>query len=350
MTCDDKITVRQGIKLLDDCGYGIILITDENQKLMGIFTDSDFRKIVLNGSSLQQPICKVMNDSPVTLEKKDTNIKNIKLLMQRKDKIIWQLPILENGIVIDLVVESDLVSSKNIQPSYKKINQPVPVVIMAGGKGTRLDPITRIIPKPLVPIGDKTILEIIMDKLSKFGLDNFLISINYKGSMIKNFIEDLDTNYNIRYIEESQYLGTVGSLNLIRNDFNSSIIVTNCDVILDIDYGHFLKFHLKNNFDITLVGSVMHHTIPYGICNISESGELLSLKEKPEMDFLINSGMYLIDSKCLQFIPSNERFDMTDLIHAVKQDSKKIGVYPIRDGSWIDIGQLGEYKSLIERL
>lgn len=340
----ENLSIRDALKKLDEGGHGIIQIVDDNKILKGIFTDSDFRKIVLKKIDLDTSITKVMNKNPIVINKKSANKEEIQALMQTN--AIWQLPIVDNGKVVDLVVESDLFDLGKTHHN-DIIESPIPVLIMAGGKGTRLDPITRIIPKPLVPIGEKTIIEIIMNKFSENGINEFIISINYKGSLIKTFIKESVTNYNIKFLEEESYLGTIGSLKLLENKLDTPIFVANCDILLDISFKDLLTFHYNNKFDMTLVGSMLHHALPYGVCDVLESGELISIKEKPEMDYLINAGMYIINPDCLRYIPKNDFFDATDLIKSLKDNGKNVGVYPIRDSVLLDIGQLEEYKKII---
>ena len=223
-------------------------------------------------------------------------------------------------------------------------------VIMAGGKGTRLDPFTRILPKPLIPIGDKTILEIIIDKFMDYRVNHFYISVNHKAKIIKSYFEELDPDYDLTFLYEEKPLGTVGALKQLEGKIEGNIVLTNCDIIIDADYADILKNHRDNNNGITVVASLKHYNIPYGICEIENGGTLVCIKEKPEYDFLVNTGMYIIDSKLVKFIPENEFFHITHLIEAVQKQGTRIGVYPISENSWIDTGEWVEYKNAIEKL
>ena len=218
---------------------------------------------------------------------------------------------------------------------------------MAGGKGTRLDPFTRILPKPLIPLGEKTVIEIIIDSFVECGVGKFYISVNYKSKIIKSYFEELNPPYAIEYIHEDKPLGTAGSLRYLRGNLETSLIVTNCDVIIKADYRDIVEHHLANRNDITLVASLKNYNIPYGVCDIENGGVLIRIQEKPEYNFLVNTGIYLLRPETLELIPENEFFDITHLIEKAKGAGGKIGVYPISDKSWIDTGEWAEYKNAI---
>ena len=221
---------------------------------------------------------------------------------------------------------------------------------MAGGKGTRLDPFTRIFPKPLIPIGDNPIIEIIMDKFAKYGMKSFIISVNTKAKMIKAYFEDSRSKYNISFIDEDKPLGNIGALRFLEGKLKTPFFISNCDIIVECDYTKIYEFHQQHNCDLTIVGSLQHYTIPYGVCDIENGGILKSIKEKPEYDLLVNTGMYVFNPDILKFIPKNEFFNIPDLIKKLKKARKKIGVYPVSEKSWIDVGKLSEYKKHINIL
>lgn len=218
---------------------------------------------------------------------------------------------------------------------------------MAVGKGTRLDPFTRILPKALIPIGDKPIIEVIMDKYAEFGMTVFYVSVIHKARMIKAFFEDFHSDYNISFVNEGKPLGTVGSLKLLEGKINSPFFVSNCDIIINTDYTKIYKFHRKNKYDLTLVASMQHHPILYGVCKIENGGMLKEFTEKPECDFLVNIGFYVLNPDILEFIPESKYFDMTDFMNILKQRNKTIGAYPISEKSWIDIGW-EKYKETLD--
>jgi len=244
-----------------------------------------------------------------------------------------------NRIIIDVI---------NKKPFKKSSN--IPVIIMAGGKGTRLDPFTRILPKPLIPIGNEPIIEIIMNEFSGYGVSEFHLTLNDKSKMIKAYFHDHSFKYKIHFIEEKKPLGTAGALRLIPLNNVCSIIVTNCDIIIKDDYNRIIEYHEEMENDITLIGSLQHYKVPYGVCKVGEKGNLKSIMEKPEYDYLSNTGFYILEKSILKLIPKDRYFDMTDLINKALGDNFKVGVYPVSDRSWIDIGQWEEYRKAVNAL
>ena len=338
-------SIRNSMKTMDDTGQGILIIYKKN-KIFGIVTDGDIRRAILRGVDLEDCVGKIANTNFIFISdtKDEGEIENIFKTTKAR-----HIPVLENNKLIDIIIEEDFFLKKHKSLSYRKIIN-IPVVIMAGGKGTRLDPFTRILPKALIPIDNKPIIEIIMDKFAEFGMTNFYISVNNKSKMIKAFFEDFHSKYNISFIDENIPLGTAGGIKYLENRIDTPFFVSNCDIIIQCDYFKIYKFHKKGKFDLTLVSSIQHHIIPYGVCKLESNGSLKTIKEKPEYNFLVNTGMYILNPNILQFIPKNKSFDMTDLIKCLKEEKKKVGVYPISEKSWIDIGQWEEYKKTISVL
>ncbi|MBO8132047.1 MAG: CBS domain-containing protein [Candidatus Marinimicrobia bacterium] len=337
-------TIRESIKRMDEIGIGFIAVTNEFGKICGVVTDGDFRRAILKGVSLDDDVIKIANKRFISIDPKysDKEIKDI-----FKKNPIKHIPVIKNGKLVDLIIKEKFYSGEE-SIKYNQIN--LPVVIMAGGRGERLDPFTRILPKPLIPIGDKTVIEIIMDEYAKFGMKNFYISINYKGKMIKAYFEDFAGDYNISFIQEEKPLGTIGALKYLVGEIYTPFCVSNCDIIIKSDYTEIYKFHKKNGYIITIVCSLQHHIIPYGICEIENGGILKMFIEKPRYDLLVNTGMYIFNPEVLDYIPKNEAFDITDLIKIILKKGKRVGVFPISEKSWLDVGQWEEYKETIKYL
>jgi NDP-sugar pyrophosphorylase family protein len=226
--------------------------------------------------------------------------------------------------------------------------EQIPVVIMAGGFGTRLYPFTKVIPKPLLPVGDKTIIELIIAKFRNFGAKDFILTLNYKANFIKAFFSDLNPDYNVEFIKESKPLGTAGSLGYLLGRLDKPFFVSNCDILIDTDLRKFYRFHLENDFDLTLIAAIIPFKIPYGVCNVNSDFTLKSLSEKPTTYHFVNTGMYILNPDVLRLIPRNEYFDMPQLLNKIISEGGRVGVYPISNRSWKDYGQAQKFKKFLQ--
>ena len=234
--------------------------------------------------------------------------------------------------VIDYVADNI-----NLDKPSLKNNKKIEIIIMAGGLGTRLKPYTNVLPKPLLPFKNKTIIENVISKFTTYGLNKFIISLNYKNILIKSFFKELSPNFKVSFLEENKPLGTAGILYKLKNK-NKNYIISNCDVIFDLDYNDLIKFHEKKKFDITLVAAAQKDKIPYGVCKV-QNNRLQNIVEKPEKNYLANTGLYLVNSKVFKLIKKNENISFVDLINKAVSKKMNIGVYPITSNAWIDLGQ-----------
>ena len=200
------------------------------------------------------------------------------------------------------------------------------VVILAGGFGTRLSEYTDSIPKPMVPIGGKPIIEHIIDKFVALGSSVFYVTVNYKAKILKAYFEELQPEYSVSFIDETKPLGTAGSLKFLYDKINEPFIVTNCDTIIKTDYFDLYEFHNKNNYDITLVASMKNYIIPYGTCELNGEGHLKKINEKPEFDFLANTGLYVLNPEIIKLIKEKRIYHFTDLINDAKKGKPVIGI------------------------
>jgi len=338
-----KITIKQALKHMDEAGEKMLLVADENRRLLGTVTDGDIRRWILKGDSLSDSVSKVMNKSPIFLSEGYGEEEARDLMVSQ---VIECVPVLnKNKQIVSAIRWLDLFEKRITK--HKPIN--IPIVIMAGGIGSRLSPFTNILPKPLMPIGDKPIVELIMDKFIEFGCKDIYLSVNHKSSILKAYFRDHQHNYKIKYIEEGTPLGTIGSLYLAKDKLKSTFILSNCDILIEADYYDIVKFHNDNKNLITLIVSLKHYTIPYGVCEIENGGILKSIKEKPEYDFLVNTGSYILEPDVLRDIPRNKIYHATDLITAYIEKGKKIGVYPVSEKSWLDMGQWEEYQKNLKK-
>jgi len=339
-----KITVRQALKQMDEAGEKILFVVDDTKRLLGVVTDGNIRRWILRGGSLVQPISKAMHKRPIILHEGYTKEQAKEMMLKYSIECI---PVVSSDKkILSAIWWHDIFENKAI--SKKKIK--LPIVLMAGGEGTRLSPFTSVLPKPLMLIGDKPISEIIMERFSQYGCRLFYMSVNYKSNIIKAYFDDFNHPYKIHFINEKKPLGTAGSLSLLKNNIKTTFFVTNCDIIIEADYSDILSFHKQNGNHITLVGSMKHYTIPYGICRTGRAGILNAIEEKPEYDYLVNTGMYVLEPEIMKFVPKGKLFHMTDLMRICMKSGKKVAVYPISEKSWMDMGQFEELKEMLKKV
>lgn len=340
-----SLTVVDAMGMIDTNARGILFIADDNNVLLGCVTDGDIRRWILKTGELSTSVNHVMNKSPKYLYVEQ---KNKAYSMMRK-KTITAVPILNNEMqIVDIVVlnEEDRVT----EGKTKKSLSQVPVIIMAGGKGTRLYPYTKILPKPLIPIGETPIVERIIDCYLEYGVKKFFMSVNYKKSMIKSYFNDISTDYEIKYVEEDKPLGTCGSIKLIENKFVEPLFVANCDALILADYADIYDYHVDSGNMITVVSALKNITIPYGVIHSTQNGELVDIEEKPKLSYCINTGMYIINPDVIEMIPDDEVFHMTDLVKKVMNQGGKVGTYPVSEDSFLDMGELSEMKRMEQKL
>jgi len=340
-------TIKSVLKKLGDSAEKVLLIVDDNgRKLLGTITDGDIRSLILRGGGLSGSIEGIYNEHPLFIHEKDYEPSVIRDIFLNKK--VTMLPVVDEDMnVVDLLTWSKFFS----EPEARILQEvDMPVIIMAGGKGTRLDPFTKVLPKPLVPIGEKPIAELIIDEFRKYGIDKYFFTLNYKAELIESYFDGMEKDYAVHYIRENDFYGTAGSLILLKDKVNGSFIVSNCDVIVKADYADVAKIHMKNNADLTILSSIKHYKIPYGVVDFGKGGRVREIKEKPEYSFVINTGVYIINSDMLEFIPENAHFDMTDLIRILIKNGKNVITYPVNENDYIDIGEWEEYKRAVNRL
>ena len=343
LTIKSCCTVREALKKLDETAKNIVLVVDSNDMFLGTVTDGDIRRWILKSGSMDTPVTEVMNSEATVLYENERNM--AKDIMKKKS--ITAVPILNRDKgVVDVLF---LYNFEDISKSNENLKN-TPVVIMAGGLGTRLYPYTKILPKPLIPIGDTPILERIIDKFKNYSVTDFYLTVNYKKNMIKSYFSDLEKSYNVHYVDEDKPLGTGGSLSLLKGVINQTFFVSNCDILIDAEYDDILKHHKSSGNKVTVVTSVKNFTIPYGVFRLNENGEINEIQEKPEYSYLINTGMYVLEPEVLNDIPDDEFYNLPDIVEKYMKDKVKVGIYPISEQSWMDMGQLSEMKDMVDRI
>jgi dTDP-glucose pyrophosphorylase len=340
-----ELSMQQAMEQLEKTAQKVLFVVDDGNRMFGSLTDGDIRRWILSGGSIDASVESSCHRTPFFVEE-GYDFEQVRASMLERN--ISCVPVLNQRMeILDLLFWDEVFKGKVHQRAAKTLD--IPVVIMAGGKGTRLDPFTKILPKPLIPIGDKTVIEIILDSFLKFGVKHFFISINYKSKIIKSFFEELNPPYTVEFIEEDTPLGTAGSLQFLRDRITEYFILTNCDIIISTDYPALIDFHVKNQCDMTLVASMKNYRIPYGVCVLENGGKLKEIDEKPGYNFLVNTGMYVVNRQTLRHIPEREMFHITHLIEKIKKSGGNIGVFPIRDKAWIDTGEWSEYKKALKQ-
>jgi len=339
-----KILVSPDYALIDclqqmnDAGLQLLLVIDADQRLIGTVTDGDVRRALLRNRGLDIKIAEVMCAHPCTVTEGTSTDKIRRLMLDRN---LRHVPVIDSeGRIIDLILWTDLFGQKVSQRMEK-------VVIMAGGKGTRLDPFTKILPKPMIPLGDKPVIETIMDGFYSNGFNEFILSLGYKADIVRLYFLESDSRpYHVDFIHEDKPLGTAGSLSLLKGQLKDTSIVTNCDIILEADYSDILNFHREKNYDITVIGALKNFVIPYGVLQ-TEDGHLIDINEKPSSNYLVNTGVYIIEPAVISLIPESQFMNMTDLIVKAKNEGLKVGVYSF-EGRWFDVGQWDEYRKTLK--
>ncbi|WP_346847876.1 nucleotidyltransferase family protein [uncultured Clostridium sp.] len=339
---NEEISIRQAAKILDKTAKQVLLITEDN-KLKAVLTDGDIRRWILKSGDLSAPIKEIANYSPKYIT--ETERYKAKRLMKKYS--ISSIPVVSiEGEVKSIIFWNDL----DMSSVEKKPSLDIPVVIMAGGLGTRLYPYTKILPKPLIPIGDIPIVERIINRFKGFGCNEYYLTVNYKKNMIKAYFEEVVKNYNIYYIEEDKPLGTGGSLYYLKDKIKSTFFVSNCDILIDSDYEAMYDYHKENKNFITMICAVKNMVIPYGVVNLNSEGNIQSMVEKPEYSFLTNTGMYIIEPEALQLIKEDTFIHLPDIAKECMDKGMKVGVYPITERAWMDMGQPDEMQEMMKRL
>ena len=343
----DKQSIYTAMQLLQKTAEQCLIVVNSKNKYEGTITDGDIRRYILNGNNLDNSIKEVYNKNSFYFSKSEFDLAKVKRLILRNNLPI--IPIIDkNRYPIEYYNRDNIELKNDKKSSQKKLD--VPVVIMAGGRGTRLKPFSQVLPKPLIPINDKTLIEHVIDRFKLSGISKLFLTINYKSRIIKSYFNELDKDYKISYIKEDKELGTAGGLYLLRNRIKKPFFVSNCDTIIKEDYAKIYEFHLKEKNHITLVAAMKKYVIPFGICEVHKNGQLKDIKEKPKSNYLINTGMYVVNHDLLKFIPKNRKYDFTEFIDQLIKKRKKVGIFPVVEDLWIDVGQWPEYKKSIRLL
>lgn len=337
-------SLLDAMKQMDEVKVKILMVFND-EHFEGLITIGDIQRAIIKNIALKEPVSRILNKNKIygnQLEGEDS----IREKMRRMRAEV--MPILdEDDELVDVWFWDDLFKKVELS-EREKID--LPVVIMAGGKGTRLKPITNVIPKPLVPIGDKTILETILDQFEEIGCTKFYMSVNYKADIMKYYLSQLDHKYDIEFFQEDKPLGTIGSVSLLKDKITTPFFVSNCDSINEQDYRDVYDYHVSNHNDLTIVTMVKSFKIPYGVIETGEDGLMVALSEKPELTYQVNTGVYILNPSCIEEIPEGEFFHITHLMEKIKARGGRVGCFPVSEHAWKDMGEWPEYLKMIEVL
>ena len=332
-------TVLEALRKLDETGQRILFIAPEG-RLQAALTDGDIRKFFLRGGTPDQTVDRAANYHPLSLPIAERGRAREVLQAHRIDA----LPILDKrGVITDIVF-----AYKLDVDNRKRVD--IPVVMMAGGLGTRLYPYTKILPKPLIPVGEQPIAELIIDRFRDFGCHDFTMIVNYKRGMIKSYFTDLEKDYTVHFADEDVFMGTGGGLCLLKGKIQSPFFFTNCDTLLDVDFGDIYEYHKKHGNLVTMICAFKHYTVPYGVVELGQDGGIAAMREKPELDFLTNTGVYVVEPRVVEEMRDGEVIGFPDVIERYRAAGEKVGVYPIGENSWMDMGQMEELEKMRRKL
>jgi dTDP-glucose pyrophosphorylase len=323
----------EAVKIVDSGGGQIAIVTDGNNRLLGVITDANIREALLAGKDFNSPCSIAMTATPIA----------INVVSDFEDRLdvmrghhISQLPLIDDeGRVVDVALLMEMVSPQSI---------PNPVMIMAGGLGSRLGHLTTAVPKPLLNVGSRPLLETILHQAIDQGFREFFFSVNYKAEMIINHFGDGSRwGVEIKYLREQALLGTAGSLSMLPKGLDKNIIVINGDILTKVDFRRMLSMHSLNKAELTVAVKESTHTVPYGVVEIGRNSMITSFREKPTQTYFINAGMYVISPAALAHVPSNTYFDIPSLLEVLFQNRMGISAFPIRE-YWLDIGKMQDYE------
>lgn len=339
------ITIVEAMGKIDLNSAGILYIVDEDDRLTGSLTDGDIRRWIIKTGNLEGQVSQVFYKDVRYVFESETDL----CARMMESMKINSLPVVDSGMHIkDVIFQKGYLKEGAVKKSCAL--KDIPIIIMAGGKGTRLYPYTKILPKPLIPIGEIPILERIMERFHEFGADEFYLTVNYRKEMIKSYFSEIKHDYMIHYVEEHKPLGTAGSIRLIEKHFSTPIVITNCDSLIEADYGKVLEYHKSSKNELTIVSSLKNTRIPYGVLHCGKNGIITTMEEKPQLSYFINTGMYVVNPEHIGRIPENQVYHMTDLAGELMKKGRQVGMYPLSEDSFLDMGEFEEMKRMEERI
>ena len=339
------MTVIDALRKIDLNARGILFITNDKGQLTGCLTDGDVRRWLIHTGKLATTVKAMMNRAPKSMKGK---AKQEALSIMSEFKI-RAIPVVDEDNHLVDVIFSDKNNGQITMDTTKSLEE-TPVVIMAGGSGTRLYPYTKILPKPLIPIGDLPIAERIINQFRMFGCRKYYLIVNVKKGMIKAYFNEIDKEYDIFYADEDIPLGTGGGLSLLRGKIDTTFILSNCDILIRDDFSKMMQAHKDNGNIITMVCSLKSYPIPYGVVHLDSRGSLESIDEKPNLSFMTNTGCYIVNPEVLDEITPGIAVGFPDVMDRIQKKGGRVGIYPVSEQAWLDMGQMDSLEEMRERI
>lgn len=326
------LTVLDALKQINSFKYGplVLFCIDERERMVGTLTDGDVRRAIISGIKVEESISKVMSRSFNYIRDGEEIVSGLHHQRELKMRLVAILD--KNDHIIEIV---------NLE--RYKTRLPIDAVLMAGGKGERLRPLTLETPKPLLKVGDKCIIDHNIDRLISYGVKHISVTVNYLKEQIEDHFAEPRGEVQIKTVREPKFLGTIGSIKFVENFFNDTVLVMNSDLFTNINYEDFYLHFKEHDADMSVAAVPYSVQVPYGIFKIEEKRNITGLVEKPTFDYYANAGIYLIKKAALEMIPNDTFFNATDLIESMISQEKKVIRFPL-NGMWIDIGNPQEYK------
>lgn len=329
-----RLSVSEAMQRIDGGARGILFLRDGQGLLAGCVTDGDIRRYLLAGGKMSDNVMRAANHKP----KFAHTLTEARSVYHEQNYVA--IPITDRNGKIEDIYSGD-------EPQNKERGSlHIPVVINAGGRGTRLDPFTRVLPKPLIPVGDLPIIEHIMKEYQSYNCSEFHIIVNYKRDLMKAYFADNDNHYNITWYDEEKPLGTGGGLSLLRGKLRDTFFFANCDALLTANYESMLKFHEENKNVITMICAYKNINIPYGVVEMGINGTIKDMREKPLMSFLTNTGIYIVEPEVMEDVEDGVPIGFPDIVAREKRKGKRVAVFPVSENDWMDMGQLPELEKM----
>ncbi len=330
---DSRADVTTAAEVLTSSSMRIVLVVDKENRLLGTITDGDIRRALMAGSAMSSLATSVMQKNPIAVNQGDSRRKALQIM---REKDLLHLPVLDaKGVVVGLETVRDLLF---------KEQRPNPVLLMAGGFGKRLYPLTREVPKPLLPVGEKPILQTILEQLAEGGFSQFFLAVHYRSEQVRaHFGDGSKWGVRIEYLEERQPLGTAGALSLLdQTMIDAPLLMMNGDLLTRLDFGQLVDFHGEHGGLATMCVREYDFQIPYGVVH-GDGDQVTDIIEKPVQKFSVNAGIYILEPELLGQCRPDEAIDMPDLLREVVNDGRKVSMFPIHE-YWLDIGRMEEYE------